>query len=298
MLLNNSTPLIGSEESIWRRSNSISIFRQIFKNKLAAGATIFMLVLSFVVVAGDEIAPFDPTEMHIEDSLVAPNPIYWFGTDDAGRDIFSRVILGGRISLRVGFISAAIAVAIGVPLGLLAGFYGGNSQTMILRATDIMLAFPSMLLALVVVAILGKGVEQVMIAVGISNVPTFVRVVNSLVISTKENEYIIASRAAAASDFRIVVHHIIPNIAAAVIVLATLSVAGGILSASSLSFLGLGAQPPSPEWGAMISRGRHNLRLSPWLSTFPGLAISSVVIAINVIGDAMRDALDPRIRVQ
>ena len=298
MSLKDTSKTIKTKGSNWRNNYLILTLRQISKNKLAVAATIYLLAVILIIIMADVIAPFDPTEMHMEDSLVAPNATYKFGTDDAGRDIFSRVIYGGRISLRVGFISAAIAMTLGLPLGLASGFYGGKVQTIILRAMDIMLAFPSLLLALIVVAILGKGVEQVMIAVGIANVPTFVRVVNSSVISTKENEYIMAGRLIGASDYRLITRHVLPNIVAPIIVMATLYVAGGILSASSLSFLGLGAQPPSPEWGAMISRGRQNLRLSPWMSTYPGLAISSIVISFNVIGDALRDALDPWIRAR
>lgn len=298
MSFNGTSRIIENLGSNWRNNYLILTLRQIFKNKLAVAATIYLLAFITIIILADVIAPFDPTEMHMEDTLVGPNATYKFGTDDSGRDIFSRVLYGGRISLRVGFISAGIAISLGLPLGLASGFYGGNTQTIILRAVDVMLAFPSLLLALIVVAILGKGVDQVMIAVGIANVPTFVRVVNSSVITMKENEYIMAGRVIGASDFRLVTRHVLPNIVAPVIVMATLYVAGGILSASSLSFLGLGAQPPSPEWGAMISRGRHNLRLSPWMSTFPGLAIASIVISLNVIGDALRDALDPWMRAR
>jgi len=272
--------------------------RQISKNKLAVVASLYLIFLIIVVILAPLIAPFDPTEMHMDDSLVPPNDIYKFGTDDAGRDVFSRVVYGGRISLKVGFISAAIALTLGLPMGLTSGYYGGKVQFSILRFMDIMLAFPGILLALIVVAILGKGIDQVMIAVGIAHVPTFVRVVNGSVLASKENEYIMAGRLCGANDFRLITRYVLPNIVAPIIVMLTLYVAGGILAASALSFLGLGAQPPSPEWGAMISRGRQNLRQSPWMSAYPGLAISSAVIAFNVVGDALRDALDPWIRAR
>ena len=271
---------------------------QLLRNKLAVAALIYLFVFMILIIFAGKVAPFDPVEIHPRDSLLAPNETYIFGTDDSGRDIFSRILHGGKISVRVGFISTTISLLIGVPLGLLSGFNGGKLQFLILRIMDIMLAFPGILLALVVVSILGRGVNQVMVAVGIGNIPTVVRVVNGAVISAKECEYVTAAKCIGAKNSRIMTRHILPNVLAPIIVIATMNIASGLLSASSLSFLGLGAQPPSPEWGAMISRGRMNLRMSPWMSTYPGLAIASIVISFNTIGDALRDALDPWIRAR
>lgn len=281
-----------------KKSNSLVLLtiEQILRNKLAVAALIYLIFFLILIIFADKIAPYDPVEIHPRDSLLAPNETYIMGTDDSGRDIFSRILHGGRISVRVGFISTAISLLIGIPLGLLSGYSGGTLQFVILRAMDIMLAFPGILLALVVVSILGRGVNQVMIAVGIGNIPTVVRVVNGAVLATKESEFITAAKCIGAKNSRIMARHILPNVLAPIIVIATMNIASGLLSASSLSFLGLGAQPPSPEWGAMISRGRMNLRMSPWMSTYPGLAIASIVISFNTIGDALRDALDPWIR--
>lgn len=272
--------------------------RQICRNRWAVICMFFLLLVMLATLFAPIVAPYDPDEMHTSESLKPPSAAHIFGTDDGGRDIFSRVLWGGRISLRVGFISTVIAVSIGLVLGLISGYYGGAIGFIILRLMDLMLAFPGILLALIVVAILGPGIDQAMIAVGVSEIPTFVRVVNSAVVTCKENEYVNGAITIGCRDHRILTRYILPNIMAPIIVMATLFVAGGIFSASSLSFLGLGAQPPSAEWGAMISRARNTMRLAPWMSTYPGLAIALVIIAINVVGDALRDALDPWIRAR
>jgi peptide/nickel transport system permease protein len=280
------------------QSQFMLTLNQMRRNRLALVCMAFLLLVFLATIFAPIIAPYDPTEMHTAESLTPPNAKYLFGTDDGGRDILSRVLWGGRISLRVGLISTVIAVSIGLILGLVSGYYGGAIGFIILRLMDLMLAFPGILLALIVVAILGPGIDQAMIAVGIGEIPTFVRVVNSAVVSCKENEYVTGAITVGCRDNRILLRYILPNIMAPIIVMATLFVAGGIFSASSLSFLGLGAQPPSAEWGAMISRGRNTLRLAPWMSTFPGLSIALVVIAINIVGDSLRDALDPWIRAR
>lgn len=280
------------------QSFTLLTLRQMSKNKGAMLCAAFLLFMILIAIFAPFVAPYDPLEIHPIDSMKPPDENYLFGTDEVGRDILSRVIFGARISLRVGFISAAISTGLGLILGLTAGFYGGAIGFIILRIMDLFLAFPGILLALVVVAILGPGIEQVMIAVGVAQVPTFVRVVYGAVLSCKENEYVTAAVMSGSKDLRIVLRYILPNIMAPIIVMSTLYVASGIFSASSLSFLGLGAQPPSPEWGAMVSRGRHNLRLAPWMSTYPGLAIALVVVSINIVGDALRDALDPWIRAR
>ncbi len=268
------------------------------QNRAAGISLIFLFLLFLTAASASLIAPFDPLEIDAERVLQPPSAEHWFGTDDTGRDVLSRVVWGARLSLRIGLISSGIATLAGLALGLISGFYGGIVSFVILRAMDLLLAFPGVLLAIVIVAILGPGLENVMIAVGISAIPAFTRVVHGSALSVSQLDFVEAAHLIGGSKGRIIARHILPNILAPVIVLSTLQVAGAIFGAASLSFIGLGAQPPTPEWGAMVSRGRYNLRDAMWLSTFPGLAIAVVVIAINILGDGLRDALDPRMRVR
>lgn len=268
------------------------------RNRAAGVSAAFLLLLILCAAGAPIIAPFDPLAIDASRVLQPPSASHWFGTDDTGRDVLSRVIWGARISLRVGLISSGIATLAGLFLGLISGYYGGPVSFLILRAMDLLLAFPGVLLAIVIVAILGASLENVMIAVGISAIPTFTRIVHGSALSLTDQDFVAAARLSGSASGRIVLRHILPNILAPVIVLATLQVAGAIFGAASLSFIGLGAQPPTPEWGAMVSRGRYNLREAMWLSTFPGLAIALVVIAINILGDGLRDALDPRMQVR
>jgi peptide/nickel transport system permease protein len=254
----------------------------------------FLVVVTLTALFAPFVAPYDPLEVNLRAVLQPPSAQHWFGTDDLGRDIFSRVVWGGRVSLRVGVLSALIATFGGVLLGLVSGYVGGVVSQIILRAMDLLLAFPGLLLALVIVATLGPSLDNVMIAVGIGSIPIFTRVVHGAVLAEKGNDYLQAARGLGARDLRIVVRHVFPNVVAPVIVLFTLQVGSSIFSASSLSFIGLGAQPPSPEWGAMVSRGRHELSTAMWMSTFPGLAIALVILSINLVGDTLRDVLDPR----
>jgi peptide/nickel transport system permease protein len=258
-------------------------------------AAIFLVVVAASAVFAPLLAPHDPLRINARNTLAPPSLEHWFGTDDVGRDVFSRVLWGARISLRVGFVSAAISTVIGVLLGLISGFYEGVLGFLILRAMDLLLAFPGILLALAIVSILGSSIDNVMIAVGISAVPTFTRIVHGSVLSVKQNDYVEGARAIGCQDQAIFRRYIFPNVLAPVIILFTLQIGAAIFSASSLSFIGLGAQPPSPEWGAMVSRGRYALSTAFWMSAFPGVAIALVVIAINVLGDSLRDILDPRI---
>ncbi len=268
------------------------------QNRAAGISVVFLFLLFLCAAFAGIVAPFDPLEIDAEQVLQPPSADHWFGTDDTGRDVLSRVIWGARLSLRIGLISSGIATLTGLVLGLISGFLGGVISFVILRAMDLLLAFPGVLLAIVIVAILGPGLENVMIAVGISAVPAFTRVVHSSALSIGQADFVEAARLIGGSRGRIIARHILPNILAPVIVLSTLQVASAIFGAASLSFIGLGAQPPTPEWGAMVSRGRYNLRDAMWLSTFPGLAIALVVIAINILGDGLRDALDPRMRIR
>ena len=273
-----------------------AFWHQFVRNKIALVCSIYLIIVFLAVIFAPNILPYKYDEMIADDSLEAPCKKHWLGTDESGRDMLTRIIYGGRVSLMVGIISTGITLLIGLPLGLLSGFYGGKVQFVIMRIMDMLQTFPNILMALVVIAILGRGTYQVMVAVGIANIAAFTRVVNSAVISCKESEYLTAARCLGAKDSRLMFRHIFPNITAQVIVMATLYIASGLLAASSLSFLGLGAQPPSPEWGALISRGRQQIRQATWLVNYPGIAIVSVVVSFNMIGDALRDALDPFVR--
>ena len=254
----------------------------------------FLLLVVLGSIFAPLVAPYDPIQIDLLSAELPPSSEHWFGTDDVGRDVFSRVVWGGRVSLMMGFVAAAISTVLGVSFGILSGYYEGRLGFFILRFMDFLLAFPGILLALGIVSILGPSLFNVMIAVGIGATPTFVRIVHGAVLSIKQNDYVEAAVAFGAKDVHLFRHYIFPNIFPVVIVLFTLQIASAIFVGSSLSFIGLGAQPPSPEWGAMVSRGRYALQNALWMSAFPGLAIATVCIAINLLGDTLRDILDPR----
>lgn len=261
------------------------------------GTAILSLIVLVVLGAG-VLSPYDPLAVEADDHFLPPGPKHVFGTDILGRDILSRMLFGGRLSLVTGIISVSFALFLGVPMGVLSGFYGGLTDRLIMRIVDLMLTFPGILLALVIVAVLGPSLLNAMIAVGISASPTYARVVRATTLASKTEAYVEAARALGCSSPRIIVRHILPNTVAPLIVLGTLGVAGAMISAAALSFLGLGAQPPDPEWGALLSEGRSYLRVAWWMTVFPGLAIMVTVLAINLLGDGLRDALDPRLRGQ
>ncbi|MEZ4559673.1 MAG: ABC transporter permease [Caldilineaceae bacterium] len=272
------------------------VWRQLRRNRAAMlGAALISLEILIAVFA-PLVAPYDPIEQSIYDALQPPSATHWLGTDEVGRDILSRIIYGTRISLRVGLLAVGIGSAIGVTLGLIAGFYGKMADNLILRLMDIWLAFPGILLALAIIAVLGPSLFNVMIAVGLSAVPTYVRVTRSSVLSVREMEYVLGARAVGCPSRIIIWRHILPNVLPSLIVLTTLGIAGAILAAAALSFIGLGAQPPTPEWGAMLTVGRQFMRQAWWVTAFPGLAIMITVLGINLLGDGLRDALDPRLR--
>ncbi|WP_353097354.1 ABC transporter permease [Tissierella praeacuta] len=272
------------------------VWRRLKKSKMAVlGLIILTLLVSSSICAG-LIAPFSYEEQDLLNTFQKPNGIHLFGTDEFGRDIFSRVIYGSRVSLIVGFIAVGIALLIGGFLGALAGFYGGKVDNLIMRIMDILLAIPSMLLAIAIVAALGPGLINLMIAVGISSIPTYARIVRAAVMSIKRMEFIEASKTSGSGDLRIIFKHILPNSLAPVIVQATLGVAGAILTAAGMSFIGLGIQPPAPEWGAMLSGGRAYIRDYSYMTIFPGIAIMITILALNLLGDGLRDALDPKLK--
>ena len=267
-------------------------------HKPAAMLGLGMLVLlALVSIFAPVVAPYDPVEMCTGGSFVAPEPQHLFGTDLFGRDIFSRTLYGARVSLAVGFSAVLFASVIGVTLGLLAGYYGGWLDMAIMRATDMLLAFPGIFLALSIVSLLGPSLTNAVLAVGISQIPTYTRTVRGCVLSAKENLYVDAARVVGCRSLRIIWQHLLPNVFAPVIILATLGVAWAILNISALSFLGLGVQPPTPEWGLMVHEGRGYLRQAWWATTFPGLAIMLTVMSVNRLGDGLRDAFDPRLKI-
>lgn len=261
---------------------------------MALGGSLLMIVIA-LTIAAPVIAPYDPLEIDTNAILARPGVPHLLGTDTLGRDLFSRVVYGGRVSLALGLISMTISLVFGVLLGVVAGYFGGRIDEVIMRFIDVLLAFPGLLLALLAVFALGVGLRNAMIAVGIAGIPVFARVTRGEVLSARENLYVEAARAIGAPERIIVVRHLLPNIITPNIVIATLRVGTAIIFGASLSFLGLGAQPPAPEWGLMLSQGRGFLGIAWWMSFAPGLAIFLVVMASNLFGDGLRDVLDPRL---
>ncbi len=277
-------------------SRALGVVRRLARNRAAVGGAIVLLAVVLIAVFAPLVAPYPPNEQRFEDYLLAPSRDHLFGTDEQGRDMFSRVVYGGRVSLRIGLIAVSIAASFGLVFGLLAGYYGRRTDAVIMRAMDVMLAFPEILLALAIVAILGPALTTVMIAVGIASIPHYTRVTRATVLKAKEAEYIEAALVIGCSAPRVIFRHILPNTLAPILVMATTGTAAAIITGAALSFLGLGIQPPTPEWGSMLSGGRDYMRHASWLTTYPGLAIMITVVAINLLGDGLRDALDPRLK--
>ncbi|MGB2551964.1 ABC transporter permease [Campylobacter sp. MOP51] len=281
---------------------SNQLIKQFTKNYFAMFGLFIVLVLVVCAIFAPLIAPFDPNEQNLAMRLLPPiyengaNSAYILGTDDFGRDLLSRIIYGARVSIMIGFISVVISLAIGLLLGILAGYYGGLIDLIIMRIVDIMLAIPAILLAIVIVAILGPSLYNAMIAIGIVGIPTYARIIRASVLGEKEKEYVIASRINGSSDLRLMLLVILPNCLSPIIVQATMGFASAVLEAAGLSFLGLGAQPPLAEWGAMLSNSLQYITTAPWMILYPGLAIFLTVLGFNLIGDALTDALDPKLR--
>ena len=260
-------------------------------------AGLFIIVLmSLAALLAPWLAPYDPTELHLKAILEPPSPLFPLGTDALGRDVLSRLLFGARVSLWVGFVSVSIAIAIGVILGLLAGYFGGLVDELIMRGVDVMLCFPSFFLILAVIAFLEPSLNTIMVVIGLTSWMGVARLVRAETLSLKERDFIAAARLGGASSIRIIRLHILPNALTPVLVSATLGIAGAILVESSLSFLGLGVQPPDPSWGNMLMEGKDVLEIAPWLSLYPGLAILLTVLGYNLLGESLRDTLDPRLR--
>jgi len=292
--------VIADQRRLPRLSASAGPYRRAWwrlrRDRIAMVALLMLTVLLVTAFVVPLVIAIDPYQQSLRDSLLAPGTAgHIFGTDHFGRDVLLRLIDGGRVSLTVGIFAVVISAGIGGLIGLVAGYFGGWTDRILMRFIDVKLAFPGILLALVIVTVLGTGLEKVMIAVGIGGIPRFARVVRGSVLNTKNELYVEAARSIGAADLRIMFVHLVPQVLGPAITIATFGLATAILSIASLSFLGLGAQPPTAEWGLMLSEARKYLRVAWWLSVFPGLAIVTVVLSVNLLGDAVRDALDPRI---
>jgi peptide/nickel transport system permease protein len=277
--------------SEWRRFWRVFLQRKI----VIFGLAVFTLLLVSAAFA-NFLAPYDPYRGNLEDSLQQPNAKYWLGTDIQGRDTLSRLIFGSRTALEVGFITVTAAAVIGLILGMLAGFFGGVTSAVIMRVMDALMGFPMLILAMLLAAVLGAGIQNVIIALTVATVPGYARVMNGLALSLKENDYVLAERSMGAGNWRVMLGHILPNAMPPMIVLVTLQLGGIIMAEAALSFLGIGIKPPGAAWGAMVNDGYRYLLTHPMLSFAPGIAIMVVVFAFNMIGDGLRDALDPRLR--
>lgn len=282
---------MGREEGLiqetWRR------FRQ---QTPAMVGLVILLILVCASIAAPLLTPYDPEKLQLSDALIPPNLTHPLGTDHLGHDVLARILYGGRLSLMIGFLAVGIGLAVGTPLGAISGYYGGWVDMIIQRITDILLSFPGVLMALSLVAVLGVGLKNVIISVGVSAIPRFIRLVRGSVLSIREQTYVEAARSIGVRDGRIILRHVLVNAMAPVIVQATLNLGTTILVAAGLGFLGLGVQPPTPEWGAMLGEGRQYIFSASYMATFPGLAIFSAVMGFNLLGDGLRDALDPRLR--
>ncbi len=271
-------------------------FRRLLRETRIVFGVSFLILLCVVAIFAGRLVPYDPLEIYPAETLQPPSAKHLFGTDNLGRDVFSRVLYGTRYSLALGLLAIAISGGLGVILGLIAGYAGGKTDAVIMRVVDVGLAFPSVLLALLVISVIGPGLASIVIAIGVSSTPPFIRIVRGSVLVIKEMTFIEAARAIGVPRRRLIIRHILPEVFAPALTMATLGLANAIFAASSLSFLGFGARPPTPEWGVLVSSARHQLRAAWWISTFSGLAIMISVLSINVLGDGLRDILDPKLR--
>lgn len=290
------TDINTNKVSMKKRSQKGDILKRFLKDKKAIFGLIVIAVFIFFALFPGTVAHMDPETQVLVEQYQPPSVKHWFGTDNYGRDLFSRVIYGTRWSLAVGLVAVSISCIVGIFLGCIAGYYGGVVDNLLMRFIDIMLSIPGIMLAISIIAMLGAGFSKLIIALGIGAIPGYARIIRASVLSIKDQEFIEASRSIGASDIRIIFKHLLPNCMAPIIVQATLSIASTILDAAALSFIGLGIAPPTPEWGSMLASGRPYLRDYWWIETFPGIAIMLTVYAFNLFGDGLRDALDPRLK--
>jgi peptide/nickel transport system permease protein len=270
------------------------VWRELRRNRLAGVGAVFVLLIVLMAICAPVLTHYAPEKQDLLSRLESPTADHWLGTDEAGRDVFSRLAFGARISLFVALLGTAGGVIAGTLIGLIAGYFGGWTDTLAMRVVDVMYAFPGVLLVILIVSVLGPSLWNLILALTIWGTPTLSRIVRASVLSLRAEEFVTAARTVGASQIRLMLRHLLPNALAPIIVYATLGVAGSLLTAAGLGFLGLGVQPPTPEWGAMLSAGREYVLSAPYLVTFPGLLIFLTVLALNFIGDALRDALDPR----
>lgn len=287
---------VNRDAPVRHRSRLRTTIETVIRNRLAVAGLVMLGILAIVALFAPLIAPFGINEINVANRLAPPSAEHWFGTDDLGRDVLSRVIMASRVSLQVGFISVGIALLLGVPVGLVAGYYGGRIDSILMRLMDILFSIPAIVLAIAILAALGPGIMNAMIAIGIVYTPIFARITRGSVLSLREAVFVRAARSLGATDVRIIGTHILPNAIAPIIVQTSLSLAFAILAEAALSFLGLGVQPPDPAWGRMLSDGRGFFQQAPWMAIFPGLAIVVTVMSFNFVGDGLRDALDPQQR--
>ncbi len=273
------------------------VLNRLLRHRLALFGACLIATFALLAVLAPYISPYHPTrDFSLANKLAPPSAAHWLGTDELGRDMLTRILHGAQTSLMMGVVAVSIGLFIGAPIGAISGYYGGSLDMTVQRFVEILMAFPGILLAIVVVAVLGPGMWNAMIAVGIAFVPTYVRVVRGSVLEIREREFVEAARAVGAGHGTIIRRHILPNCLAPIIVICTLEMGSAILWAAGLGFLGLGAQPPTPEWGTMLGRSRVYIRAAPHVTTFPGVAIMLAVLGFNLFGDGLRDALDPRLR--
>lgn len=284
------------KKHIERESLLRNTWRRLLRNKMAVVGLVLIVVLTLLAIFAGTVSPYDPYKQSFRERLQSPSAAHLLGTDELGRDMLSRLIYGARISLSVGLISQVISVVIGIIVGAVAGYFGGRVDNYLMRLTDMMFAFPDLLFAMGIMFALGPGLINLFIALGIVGWAGVARLVRGQVLSIREREYIEAARSIGESDFRIIMRHVLPNCLAPIIVSVTLGIPGAIMAEAGLSFLGLGAQPPLSSWGQMIAFGKAWMRSAPWLSIYPGLAIMITVLAFNLFGDGLRDALDPRLK--
>jgi peptide/nickel transport system permease protein len=271
--------------------------RRFFKNPIGVVGAVIVGLTILIAVFAPLFAPHSPEDQRAK-RLLGPSWNHLFGTDELGRDTFSRIIFGSRVSLEVGIIAVAVSLVLGGTLGMLAGFFGGRIDSLVMRIVDILFAFPGLILAIVIAGLLGPSSRNAMIAIGIVYAPAFARVIRGSVLSVKNELYLESARVAGASNWRLIARHVLPNIVAPLIVLITVYLSSAILAEAGLSFLGLGTQPPEPSWGGMLNAARTYMELSPWMAVAPGLAIALVVLGLNFLGDGLRDVLDPRLRIR
>lgn len=282
---------IEKHESQWKE-----MWESIKSNRSAMVGLVVIIFLASIAIFGRLFMPYDPNYSDLSQSFIEPNSEHWFGTDQLGRDIFSRILYGARTSLTVGISAVAISLSIGIVLGAIAGYNGGKIDTFIMRIMDIMLAIPSILLAIAFMAALGKGLDKAVIAIGLVSIPEYARIVRGSILSVKENDYVQAAKVIGNNDRRIIFKHILPNVLSSVVVRATLGISTAVLDTAALGFLGLGVQPPYAEWGDMLGRARVFIFSAPYTLIFPGIAITITVLAFNLLGDGLRDAIDPKSR--